>query len=175
MRVGWVDFNKEEEKLFNQAFFFGIFVGFTIGTILFLFSVLPTIPRRQPQNLWEWAHIIFILSSMLAASGLLTSIVFAYLKYRGGNKKDSIMLFRKTMVALFISFPVLLMYGAFVILLILIPFNDFFSQWLRPGILYPLGMLLVFPFFLLIIAVGLPDSKPGKSLRRFFRRLKRSI
>lgn len=175
MRVGWVKFSKEEEKLYTQSLFFGTFSGFTVGTFVFILTVLPAIPRKPPENLLEWMRILFVLFAILTAFGWLTSTAFAYLRHVSDKGRGPSLRFSRIAVAIFVTFPAVLTYAALVSLLVLIPFNDYFSQWLSPGALYSLGMMLVFPFVILFIAIVLPDSRPRKILNRSLRKIRRAI
>lgn len=172
MRVGWIDLNKEEERLFTQAVFFGIFFGFTFGTIVFLFIIFPMMSREHPRSFLEWARIIFIPMIILTGSGWLSSTAFAYVKYNKERENSSLESVGKIANALVISFPVALLYMALVICIVILPFDLFFFQWLGFAT-FSLGMLVAFPFVFFFIAIGLPDSKPRKILNRLYRRLKR--
>jgi MFS family permease len=175
MKVGWIDFNKKEERLLTRSLFFGVFLGLPLGTLISIFLVLPTIPRQFPQNLFEWTRVIFLFMASLMFSSWLTSTAFAYAYYKKRKEQDSIDDFTKFAFALFIGLPLALMYATMTSLITLIPFNSLFSQWLTMNTLFLLGMLLVFPFVFLYIAIIMPDSKPRKILNRQLRKLKKSM
>jgi hypothetical protein len=171
MRVGWVNFNKEEERLLTRALFFGIFFGFSLGTIVSIFVILPTVPRQVPQNLLEWTRVSLLFLSSLLILGWLSSTAFAYFSYVKRRRVSAVNGFTKFALALFIALPLGLLYALPVFVIVMIPFDNFFSQWLSQGTVFSLGMLLLFPFVFLYIAIIMPDSKPRKILNRQFRKL----
>lgn len=175
MRIGWVEFNKEEERLVTQALLFGVFVGFTSGTLFYLVQILPMIPRQPPENTLELGRIIVWPFAILTIAGWFTSIPFACVRYiRSGERRSTVRLARIAGV-LFFAFPTSSVYIALVFLLVILPFEGFLSQSLGRRTLFPIGLLLVFPFVVLFIAVVMPDSKPRRILNRSFKKLRRKM
>jgi MFS family permease len=174
VQVGWVKFSKEEESILVKSYLLGLFLGLLLGFAFNYLLDFPTMPKQLPSSFLEQLASSFLTSISFEGFGWITTILLFLYFFRKKQQSQFERDVYRILSASFILFPVLLFYAASIYCAILIPFNTFFA-WLGFRILYGIGALLFFPFMILFIAIFVPDSKPGKALRRSIRRLKRSI
>lgn len=174
VKIGWVRFRKEEEVILVKSYLLGSFLGLLLGFALNYVLGFPTMPKQLPNSLLKQLASLSLTFMSFLGFGWIAMILLSLYFFKKGqwvkSEKDAYRILSSS----FILFPVLLFYVASIYCTILIPFNTFFA-WLGFRILYGIGALLFFPFMILFIAIFVPDSKPGKALRRSIRRLKRSI
>ena len=174
VQIGPIKYDKEEEAILTRSLLLGILFGLPLGILLNYVLGFPTVPKQIPSDFLYLLSSLFAMLMSFLGFGWIVMIVLSVCFLKKKQQILSRQNIGRILFATIIAFPVLLFYAALIFSAVHVPFNTFFA-WLGFTTLYWIGALLLFPFIILFIAIVGPDSKPGKILHRFIRRLERSV
>jgi hypothetical protein len=157
MQIGPVKYSKNEEKVFFKSILLGLLSGLPLGLVLTYIIGFP-----------QYSHDLknrFVYSFLLLGSVESISLLFSAILYLSYSKKAKLLHSwydaARIVWALLVTFPILFIYIALVMSLLIFPLYDA-TFWLSPVKQYWLGALLFLPFLFLFMLIFLPDQKPRK-------------
>jgi hypothetical protein len=171
VQIGPIKYDKDEEVILATSFLSGIFSGLLFGLPLgHMLGFLENPPAIGDSFGWTvvFLKVGIVLMSIGWPTTIITSLLLCKRKHKSSSRRDiDKFLFASLLV------PITTIYTFLVAGFIGTPIDALLVPYLGPIATWGIGALVFFPFLILFIAIIGPDSKPGKALRRFIRRLKR--
>lgn len=166
MRIGSVEYEKNEVAIIGRAFIIGLLLGLPLGAIVNCAVGFPTIPKHIPTDFFEWVSVFFFSSMGLLGLWLVITIIFTFVSY---SKQGLLKSFRNIgkVLLVMILFPAILMYMALILSLFVVPLAFFLSSMdplVLPVVLRTIGLFVMLPFMIVFFALVFPDFR--KRIRR---------
>jgi len=157
MQIGPIKYNQEEERIFFKSLLLGFLSGLPFGLLIIY---LNGFPQYQGGVLNRFAFSFFLLTEVESVPLLITAVLcLSY--FKTGKLLRSWRDIPRIIWVLIIIFPVLSLYIAFFMSLLIFPLFDL-ASWLSPAKQYWLGALLFLPLFFLFMLLFLPDQRPRR-------------
>ena len=165
VQIGLIKYDKDEEAILGRSFLLGMFVGIPLSILINYFYGFPTFPRQPSYGLLGWAATFFTLFMSFLIIPYIVTITFLVLFLREKEKADSARHFYRAFWALLVLLVLIPLYVA-VTSALLVPLWSLASELSGGRWFMTLTSLAELPFVALLLAIILPDSRPGKALRR---------
>jgi hypothetical protein len=164
VRLLTVKYDKEEERVLLTSNVLGVLVGIPtgvlIGYLIGLFNNLKVATASSTGWTMLWLQTGLIIVPICWMATLATSL---YLNNKE-NPSDSMQ--TRKMVPGTLIFPLTIGYGFLVTGLVIFPLVDLLTPYITATIAMLVGLVVLFPFVIMMIALILPETPAGKSLRR---------
>lgn len=168
VKIGPVEYDKEEENILGRSFLLGVLIGFPLGIFANYLVGFPKISGQPPDGFLGWTSLFFVLIMRFLIMPCILTMIIVVLFWRK-EKKLNTRHFIRTLWSILIFFLILPLYA-----IITYSALDALLGGTLATTSYVLFTLLVTPFVALFLAVFLPESRIGKALRRCIRRSWRS-
>jgi len=174
LQIGPVKYDEIEGMILANALLLGFLIGLPSGIITNYMLGFPTVPspEQPPTDFLGWTTLSFVVIMSIESLSLLITTGLCVLLLKKYEAKYSVKTVGKFLLAIFVFFPVLVIYVALVFSAVIVPFNYAFP-WLGFVKIFWIGALLLLPFMILFGAIIMPESPAGKFLRRLIRKLRR--
>jgi len=166
MRIGSVEYEKDEVAIIARAFIIGLLIGLPLGAIVNYALGFPTIPGHTSTDFFEWVSVFFSTSMSLFGLWWVITMIFTFVSYSKQELLESFRSVGKVLLAM-ILFPAILMYMALILGLFIVPVAYFLSSMdplVLPIVLRPIALFIILPFMIIFFALVFPDFR--KRIRR---------
>jgi hypothetical protein len=169
MRIGSIEYGKNEVTIIAKAFSIGLLLGLPLGAIVNYALGFPTIPKHLPTDFFEWVAVFFSTSMSLFGLWWVIAMIFTFVSYSTQELLQSFRSVGKVLLAM-ILFPAILMYMALILGFLIVPVAYFLSSMdplVLPIVLRPIALFIMLPFMVVFFALVFPDFR--KRIRRQLR------
>ncbi len=165
IQIGPIKYTKKEERIILICFILGLATGIPLGSSLSYYAGLLKKLTLAESDIFGWGLYFLKAGLIFATACWATGIISCIVVSRRNGMKSAPeirkMLFGTLLIPLTMLFPFL------VFAFVTVPLDSFLHIYFGLGESYAIDVLVFSPFVVLFVAIFVPDSKPGKALRRF--------